>query len=222
MKFKTFLKVRTNRKTKIINTNVITTYKLLYWLTIIIFVLTVTNMILLIIGSMFVIVTILLSIFLMIIVPIWITYSKYILKSDKVLAFIVGTLFTIMIFALAYYILQDYYDGDAFNINDKLNKSSLLVWFYYSVIVFSTVGFGDITPIHPIAIILTTSEIILHYIFIIFGFSLLSKQNSIHDEIIISEFNRYICRYNAWINIFILFSYSCSKCILEIAFIILL
>ena len=97
-----------------------------------------------------------------------------------------------MIFAISYYILHDLEGNKAFQINTPITNNSLITWIYYSIIVFSTVGFGDITPIGTLTIIFTILEITLHYIYIIFGASLLFQSSDMNDNIITSELKSYL------------------------------
>jgi len=72
----------------------------------------------------------------------------------------------IVIFAVIYNIL-DYsriFPNGAFEISDKIANTPL--WFshiYFSVVTFSTLGFGDVTPIHWVSMILVMLEVFTGY-----------------------------------------------------------
>ena len=69
------------------------------------------------------------------------------------------SLVTTMIFAFVFWVLGT----SAFDV-EHLPKGSFLTMFYYSVVTFSTLGFGDVVPKTPFAAILVMVEVILGYI----------------------------------------------------------
>ncbi len=68
-----------------------------------------------------------------------------------------------MSFALAYFLLEFLSPG-SFRFSDghiSLDSQSWRVFYYYSVITLATVGYGDITPIHPVARNLAMAEALI-------------------------------------------------------------
>jgi hypothetical protein len=64
-----------------------------------------------------------------------------------------------VLFASGYYFMGP----ESFRIDD-LPSTSFLTMLYYSIVTFTTLGFGDITPTTPGASILVMAEVILGYV----------------------------------------------------------
>ena len=63
------------------------------------------------------------------------------------------------------------------NLFENLNKN-IISAFYYSFVTFTTLGYGDIYPVHPVAQLLVTFEVIVGYITLgIFVFLIGDKVN---------------------------------------------
>ena len=54
---------------------------------------------------------------------------------------------------------------DAFS-GEVGNAPGALTWIYYSFVTLTTMGYGDITPVHPIARSLATSEALAGQLYI--------------------------------------------------------
>jgi len=71
----------------------------------------------------------------------------------------------IIIIFTGFYCLDLIKNFDFFQISDKIvhTPSQIFSYFYFSVVTFSTLGFGDVTPIHLVSMILVMVEVILGY-----------------------------------------------------------
>ena len=88
---------------------------------------------------------------------------------DTIFAAVMAYLLCAFVFAQAYRLLI-YYDPQSFNLNYPLSPSALHIilsrMMYYSLIVITSVGFGDIIPQTPMAQTLTTLEAVIGQFFV--------------------------------------------------------
>ena len=79
-------------------------------------------------------------------------------KLQQVMYHVLGML----AFATIYYIIHKYIDN-AFQYNKDNGDLNILDFFYFSLVTQSTVGYGDITPIHKLPRIICMMQILLIY-----------------------------------------------------------
>lgn len=85
-------------------------------------------------------------------------------RMRKHLSFILIYLLIIIFYASGfgwmYYDMYNY-DSSTFIISNENIDTDYINFFYFSIVAFSTTGFGDIIPVHPLAIGITTSELLI-------------------------------------------------------------
>ncbi|HFQ60671.1 MAG TPA: hypothetical protein ENK39_00030 [Epsilonproteobacteria bacterium] len=190
-KFHTFIKNRyKGRNDDFIESKVIPTYKIFYAILLSLLALLLISLPLLFLLPKLAVITVLISIIILMLSPIWIIYSPYILFSDKVIAFFVAFIYSIGVFAASYYIFQDAYNSNAFHVS-YLKGTNFGTWFYYSIVIFSTLGFGDIVPKNDVAMYAIILQILFHYIYMFFGFSILMQRSKYRDKMILSVLKSY-------------------------------
>ena len=104
-----------------------------------------------------------LSVFLMLVVVLWQVYRPGNINTLRVLGAIDAYLLIAVIFAFAYMFIHQQ-DPHAFQMANQLKVvrvDQFEAFFYYSVVTLTTVGFGDITAIHPMARSLTMGEALI-------------------------------------------------------------
>ncbi|MFX3626052.1 MAG: potassium channel family protein [bacterium] len=107
--------------------------------------------------------------------------SSLMLKCHSVqrLLWVFGTLITASIFSFATdYTCLYQYDNSAFAVTNKLSPSFIsdfYNFFYFSLITFSTVGYGDITPVSNIAKFIIMLEIGLSFLIVVFAIANIKK-----------------------------------------------
>ena len=84
-----------------------------------------------------------------------------------------GYLIVLVIFSFAIdFTALQFLDPTHFKVNNGIGNNGLSVFFdlsYFSLITFSSVGFGDIVPITVPAKILVTLEVLLRFFVLVFG-----------------------------------------------------
>lgn len=104
-----------------------------------------------------------LSILLMLVVVLWQVYRPGNVNTARVLGAIDAYLLIATIFGFAYAFIYQLHP-DAFQMPTRVKVvgvDQFEVFFYYSVVTLTTVGFGDITAIHPMARSLTMGEALI-------------------------------------------------------------
>ncbi|MEP2669124.1 MAG: ion channel [Cyclobacteriaceae bacterium] len=74
----------------------------------------------------------------------------------------------------------DSFQGRNIIVNDEGLSESLFKYFYFSIVTFASVGYGDIVPITIFSRLLVILEIIQSFVLIVFG---LSNINHIHTTV---------------------------------------
>lgn len=78
----------------------------------------------------------------------------------------------IILFAIIYYIIYKYHNGSFRfdNINTEKKQLDIIDFLYFSLVTQSTVGYGDITPVHRMPKIIVMCQIISIYAIIALTF----------------------------------------------------
>lgn len=107
--------------------------------------------------------------------------SKLIKVCDSLerLLWVFGILISLTIFSFAtdYACIYqfDHFSFEGFSSNSENYFFNLFHFFYFSVITFSTVGYGDITPVSEIAKFVVLLEIFLSFFIIVFSLANIKK-----------------------------------------------
>lgn len=106
-------------------------------------------------------------------------YKLWIVTSDcgrSIGLWLLWLFITINAFAVAYFGAG----VDAFNFTDKIgpmaSQEHYLLYVYYSIVTFTTLGFGDITPVTPLAMFIVILEVIVGFIMLGLLISLLANK----------------------------------------------
>ncbi|WP_206483269.1 pentapeptide repeat-containing protein [Thalassotalea sp. G2M2-11] len=109
--------------------------------------------------------------------PHW--YKLWLISSDcgrSMRLWSVWSLVIALIFAIAYFNIG----VDGFTFNDQITKlikaGDFFPFFYYSVVTFTTLGFGDITPINSLAMGVVILEVIIGFVMLGLLISILANK----------------------------------------------
>ncbi len=87
---------------------------------------------------------------------------------------LLGAIITILVvsFALDYLCVSEIYTDAFLGVQNNIPLLSRFSNFlYFSIVTFTTVGYGDITPINPVAKLITVFEMMSAFVVIVFVFS---------------------------------------------------
>ena len=88
-----------------------------------------------------------------------------------IFSFLVVFMFIGVLFATLYAVLDHHTAGPAFTVNGVGTRLTLPDTIYFSFVTLSTIGYGDITPVDPLARVLVIAEIIFGVVLLLFAFA---------------------------------------------------
>jgi len=125
--------------------------------------------------------------FMLIVSVLWLWILSIIVRKIKgfkgIFFVIIGLIGLVIFFGIKYYTIYSYNSKNFYILTENLNIKSganLFDFIYFSFITITTVGYGDIIPINPMAKFLTIIEVLLgiSFVSLILGRLILEKDKS--------------------------------------------
>jgi voltage-gated potassium channel Kch len=122
--------------------------------------------------------------FMLIVSVLWLWILSIIVRKIKgfkaIFFVIIGLIGLVIFFGIKYYTIYSYNSKNFYILTENLNIKSganLFDFIYFSFITITTVGYGDIIPINPMAKFLTIIEVLLgiSFVSLILGRLILEK-----------------------------------------------